>query len=386
MHPLNRALAAWLLCGLCVLLWDRPAVGAIGAEAKVATRSSNSLVLDDLSVAERVTLWTMSAVTGLFFLVVGTCVGSFINVVVHRWPRGLSLTHPPSRCPTCETPIESRDNLPIIGWLLLRGRCRACQGRISIRYPLVELLVGALFVGLLAVELLSGGANLPMRQANIYKGVVWVLWYTKWDLVAIYVFHLSLLVGLLLVTESFRDGFAPVWTPVRRSLPTWFAVGGLAALAIFPELHLVPIAAWPERWGDSLGIVSSLPQHWRTGWIWMPGPNGRGPLTGVVGGVVGVLTGLALQAEAGWLGRSAADARTWRTTLPLIGVFLGWQSVVAVAVATAVMLVLLRLGPTRTRTGVVLSTDVALIAACGGIGLWKNLYSLAATLASSISL
>ncbi|MEJ2638838.1 MAG: prepilin peptidase [Desulfosarcinaceae bacterium] len=75
---------------------------------------------------------------------VGTCVGSFLNVVIYRLPAGLSLVRPGSRCPHCETPVRFYDNIPILSWLILRGRCRTCKGAIAVRYPLVELLTGLL--------------------------------------------------------------------------------------------------------------------------------------------------------------------------------------------------------------------------------------------------
>ncbi len=75
--------------------------------------------------------------------VVGAVVGSFLNVVVARVPAGESIVHPRSRCPACRTPIAWYDNLPVLSWVLLAGRCRSCRARISIRYPLVELLGGA---------------------------------------------------------------------------------------------------------------------------------------------------------------------------------------------------------------------------------------------------
>lgn len=82
----------------------------------------------------------------LFAALVGLAIGSFLNVVIYRVPAGLSLSHPPSRCPQCETPITPRDNIPVLSWLLLRGRCRACGAPISARYPLVELLTAVVFV------------------------------------------------------------------------------------------------------------------------------------------------------------------------------------------------------------------------------------------------
>jgi len=73
----------------------------------------------------------------------GSVVGSFLNVVVARVPAGESVVHPRSRCPSCKSPIAWYDNVPVLSWLLLRGRCRSCRMRISFRYPVVEMLGGA---------------------------------------------------------------------------------------------------------------------------------------------------------------------------------------------------------------------------------------------------
>jgi leader peptidase (prepilin peptidase)/N-methyltransferase len=76
--------------------------------------------------------------------VMGAIFGSFLNVVAYRLPRGESLSRPRSRCPRCETPIKPYDNVPVLSWLALRGRCRACSERIPARYPLVEAGTAAL--------------------------------------------------------------------------------------------------------------------------------------------------------------------------------------------------------------------------------------------------
>jgi leader peptidase (prepilin peptidase)/N-methyltransferase len=76
--------------------------------------------------------------------ILGAIVGSFLNVVAYRLPRGESLVHPPSACPSCGTPIKPYDNVPVLGWLWLRGRCRSCGAPISPKYPIVEAVTGAL--------------------------------------------------------------------------------------------------------------------------------------------------------------------------------------------------------------------------------------------------
>jgi leader peptidase (prepilin peptidase)/N-methyltransferase len=86
---------------------------------------------------------TAAAVLGLF----GLLIGSFANVVIYRVPEGRSIVRPASSCPACGARVRSRDNIPVISWLVLRGRCRDCHAPISVRYPAVEALVGALFAG-----------------------------------------------------------------------------------------------------------------------------------------------------------------------------------------------------------------------------------------------
>jgi len=81
------------------------------------------------------------------FFCLGSIVGSFLNVCVHRLPQGQSLVTPPSRCPHCQTRIPWRWNIPVVSWLWLRGRCRACGAPIAARYLVIELLTGALFLG-----------------------------------------------------------------------------------------------------------------------------------------------------------------------------------------------------------------------------------------------
>ena len=78
-------------------------------------------------------------------ILLGASIGSFINVVVYRLPLHIPLTHPPSRCPHCLTPLKPKDNIPILGWLLLKGKCRYCQHPISWRYPLIETITALLF-------------------------------------------------------------------------------------------------------------------------------------------------------------------------------------------------------------------------------------------------
>src|SRR5580704_17347300 len=84
-------------------------------------------------------------IEALLALLFGLLIGSFLNVCIYRWPRDLSVVRPRSHCPSCGKMIAWYDNVPVLSFLLLRGRCRHCQARIPLRYPVVELATGLAF-------------------------------------------------------------------------------------------------------------------------------------------------------------------------------------------------------------------------------------------------
>ena len=105
----------------------------------------------------------------ILLAVLGLVVGSFLNVVIWRVPRGESVVSPPSHCPGCDRPVRPRDNVPVLSWVLLRGRCRDCHEPISVRYPLVEAGTAVVFVSLgvrIGLE--------PELPAFLYLGAVGV--------------------------------------------------------------------------------------------------------------------------------------------------------------------------------------------------------------------
>jgi leader peptidase (prepilin peptidase)/N-methyltransferase len=137
---------------------------------------------------------------GITVFVVGLCVGSFLNVVVHRLPKmmeaqwraecadlegrepppegeRLTLMHPPSRCPSCGTPIKALQNVPVVSWLVLRGKCAACKAPISARYPLVELLAGILSV----VVAWRFGYSAALLAALVYAWAMIALAFIDFD-------------------------------------------------------------------------------------------------------------------------------------------------------------------------------------------------------------
>jgi leader peptidase (prepilin peptidase) / N-methyltransferase len=111
-----------------------------------------TLLLDSLPLS--------MAVASLF----GACFGSFLNVCVARWPAGLSVVRPASRCPKCEREIRWHENVPVLGWLRLRGKCAGCSQAISVRYPLVELAVAALW----AAAVYLGGWSFEALRLGIF--------------------------------------------------------------------------------------------------------------------------------------------------------------------------------------------------------------------------
>jgi len=102
----------------------------------------------------------IAAVVFLF----GLCLGSFLNVCIYRMPLGLSVVHPRSACPNCHTAIAAWDNIPVLSWLLLRGRCRHCHARIAARYAVVELLTALMFVAIF----LTFGLSLATLKFSVF--------------------------------------------------------------------------------------------------------------------------------------------------------------------------------------------------------------------------
>ena len=112
-------------------------------------------------------LWFFVALVGAF----GLIIGSFLNVVIWRVPRGRSVVRPASACPACGAAIRAYDNVPIVSWLVLRGRCRDCHAAISVRYPAVEALTSVAFV-LVALRFLGEPAEAWATPAYLYLAAI----------------------------------------------------------------------------------------------------------------------------------------------------------------------------------------------------------------------
>jgi len=245
------------------------------AARPLSRKSAISSSDDELTDAQLSNILKMEIFTHCWFLVLGATVGSFLNVVIYRLPVGRRLLGW-SHCPSCNQRLSWRENMPIVGWLRLLGRCRTCNVRIPVRYPAVEALIAVLFVVLLVTELLSGGTNLPVRDPYGYAGVVWIIWYTKWDLVGIYLFHCFL--GCILIAAALIqwDGH-----PIPRRLAALAVGTGVIAPVFWRHLHPVsfheprlewltkewrwqvdfrdPVSGWPQQFGVGLdGLIDSL--------------------------------------------------------------------------------------------------------------------------------
>lgn len=262
----RRWVCGLVLLGFFVYMVLVPALGQLIARLQPGA-TSFSRELTDMTQLETLRLHSVSGVVMCLFLAMGASIGSFLNVVIFRLPRGRKLLHPPSSCSRCNQRIAAKDNIPIISWISLGGRCRSCHVALSPRYPIVEASVAAIFVFLYYLELLSGGANLPVREPNMYHGIVWILLYTKWDLVSIYFFHCFVCVLLLAWGMINWDRFQ---VP-RRNILTVVGVS-LALVNLAPHLN-------PAR--SDLGMVSLTEYESIT--------------TSVVGCLVGCLSGLLLQ-------------------------------------------------------------------------------------------
>lgn len=267
-------------------------------------------------------------VTGVF----GAIIGSFLNVVIHRLPRDESIVFPNSRCPSCGNAIASYDNIPILSYLLLRGRCRSCKAHISARYPAVELLTALLyvavtwrdglspalpfdliFVSALAALIFIDAEHMLLPNAITYPGMVFAL--VARGLIPI------------LTTTTRLDDLEPLMRGMLHGMPVWAAsligavIGGLIG-------------------GGSL---------WLMGWVWLRLRNkeamGMGDVKMLF--MVGAYLGWRLTILTIFLGALSGSVigvgtmlyegkRDLQKQLPF-GVFLGIGAIIALLVGSRVV-------------------------------------------------
>jgi len=275
---------------------------------------------------------TIEPTTGLpfaFFVaavaVVGAIIGSFLNVVIHRVPREESIAFPASRCPSCGTAIWPYDNIPVVSWAILRGRCRSCRAPISARYPAVELLTAALFA--LTFWLRSGlTLSLPFDLAFVAAVIALVFIDAEHMILPNVINYPGVAVALV----------------ARALVPNLYGVASLGAQAHMPAWLLSVV-------GALVGALVGGGFLWLVGWLWerLRGVEAMGlgdvkmmfmvgaylgwPLTLLaifVGVLSGSLAGVGLMLKRGH--------RDMQMLLPF-GIFLGVGSLISLLFGTALI-------------------------------------------------
>ena len=238
----------------------------------------------------------------------GLAAGSFANVVIHRVPRHESVIRPPSRCPACGTRIGWRDNVPVVGWLLLRGRCRACRAPISWSYPAVELVMGVLWA-LITLRLVDArlGWAVPAYLALAFVCLVLAVIDASTRLLPNRITYPAFpaLLGLLLVASV---GLGDLGRLAR----------GLLAAAAVGAFFLLLALISPR--GMGLGDVKLAPTlGLALGWLsW--GAVAFGVFAGFL---LGGLAGLAAIAVLGLTRKSLLPFGPWLVAGALLGVLAG---------------------------------------------------------------
>ncbi|ADB15734.1 conserved hypothetical protein [Pirellula staleyi DSM 6068] len=276
---------------------------------------------------------------------VGACVGSFLNVVIYRLPLGMNLSTPPSSCPRCHHKIRRRHNIPVLGWIMLGGKCFDCKLPISVRYPIVEAMTGGMFAWLSIAWVCFGWDYsprwwLPSPNTLIVRDVI-----TPFDDVTFWAF---LVVPLILAATL----HAAAWIDYDGQRQPW-KLGILAGFAglllpmLWPSLRRVPgiyylVSQFPETLGNSRGVWEA-----RTAEI-----SASSILMGGVDGLLGALAGylLAWKIDALWMSAAlgqqglarevqnyALRRRGLTLLMPLVGLALGWQRVLLAALAVVIV-------------------------------------------------
>lgn len=251
-------------------------------------------------------MYGLQALWVVFIFAMGACVGSLINVLVYRLPLGLSVVTPPSRCPACGTKLSWRDNIPIFGWLFLRGKCRYCRSPISPEYPLVELFVALLFAAVFVLwyvvphnavwlDVHWGSIKPEWARSDQFDG--WPR--NSWPIFVVLITLLGALVAMTIVdAKTFTIPLELPWfaTVVALVFHVGYAVyftstGGRLPQGIIDTKWSMPLPGWNGR-----GLVFAGTASW---WL--------GAVFGATAGLV--LSNILLAARL--IPRSFADYDAW---------------------------------------------------------------------------
>ena len=279
--------------------------------------------MDIIYVAE--TVWILLA------FAMGAAWGSFINVVAGRLPLEKSVLWPGSHCLTCYKPLRFFDNLPIFGWLNLRGKCRFCGTKFSSRYLWVELLSGLIFAGLFYLEIMRNWQRVPfLAESSVRMFLAEMPWQGL-----VYFLHHAILVSFLLAAAISDIDYRSI----PLSLTTTGLVVGLIGSVLFP---------WP--WPSNPGVADSLPpvNSWSFNaapgsipsgvyfWpVWGPLPSWLAPgsrALGLATGLAGAFAGVLLVRSVKFLFEKGLGKESLglgdADLMMMAGAFVGWQLVV----------------------------------------------------------
>jgi leader peptidase (prepilin peptidase)/N-methyltransferase len=275
-----------------------------------------------------------------FLFILGCCIGSFLNVCIHRFPSKIrlwdqlkALNSHGSGCPRCAAAIKWRDNIPLLGWLLLGGKCRNCRRPISMRYPLVELLTGVLFVVVYQAEMPPNfwdqitefgisSAEGPQTIANLFPVTTWL--HVR------YAMHIAMICCLIVAT--FID-FELRIIPDGSTVPMMLC--GLVVSAACGQTFLVPL------WFQDASVVATLKSvspGWLNpfifSWDYLPFATAYPHLHGLLVSLAGLLVGggiVWLVRIAGfWVLKQEAMGFGDVVLMAMIGSVVGWQPVTVI--------------------------------------------------------
>ena len=306
---------AWLTIG-AVLAGYLIVIPSVNAFLEQFREQQMIIPATDLDVYELFRIRTVNFLVFAVFTYYGACVASFINVVAKSVPSGASVTTRSSACPACGKPIRRIDNLPLISYLNLEGRCRNCLSTIPIRYFLTEVIGATIFGSLFLFELVTGATNVPEFKRYFYAGILWIILYTKWPVIGIYLYHATLFSCLLMLSLMDLD---------RLRCPKWLS-GFL--LCIFAGLSVAIPTLQPVQFYV----------HLRTDFSNVLPPSTFPAVTCIAGGLIGWLFTSSIRLICNQRQLDTASCSTFPLAGTLVGITLGWQATVTILLLTTVVI------------------------------------------------
>lgn len=256
----------------------------------------------------------MDTLWAIYSFVIGAVFGSFLNVCISRWPEGLSVVKPRSRCPNCGHQIGALENIPIISWLALRGKCRGCGNHISFQYPLVEILVGLIWLGCFLLFGMTFAAGRVAMLATVLFGIA--VTDAKHYLIpdGFTVFGLTWVL-LTAFASLFFDGGELFAGPYEAIIGACVGAGAVAIAGWIGEITLKKEAM---GFGDVtlMAVVGAA-----------VGPN-RALMTIFLGALLGAVTFLGVVYPIAWMRARVAKAEFSPPLIPF-GVFLAPAAIIA---------------------------------------------------------